>query len=432
MRYNVKPVTEEDVDKHILFTASTWDHSIDMLRDYIAKLEHDFEYEEFRGVNEATAASLLNGIRNQILHHKKLLRKTLNATSAEATPPSTLVSSPYQPPNPDLALMIENPIIWMASLTSTPQPDLTPAPPNLALAKARADYIRAAITNPPIDRWLTALHASYGPLLAQKGDPNHELRVYPSSITRQQATQTTAYNRREHGHRATVLLDFDWHTGLSTPYFVVASKLALAYLQYKAPLDLQNLSSDPLWLSLAPYLPCHTEVWPIGRPAPIQPVTFGGIGSGQKAALTQVKEAVREELQILNTQGIIYETFEIEPRLIQNHAPNWDYQIPKVIFNQDNLFFLNRALQWNSDRVRLARDRRGARGPLWGTRLHLKAFGDRSSDVPDFIFPSHEVVPTELYDEHTRDLCPLEQALPTITSATYQTNKVSLKGIWIL
>ena len=432
MRYGIPPINDDFLKAHEPPLLTSWPGTLDELRDQIEDLKLKFETLEPQGTYEQQQQQLLY-VKKQIAYKTNLLARIKRGAAAEATPVSTLISSPYSSPDPDLALLIENPIVWMASLTSTPTHTQPTDLPNFDAAKTRAAYIRTTLQNPPIDKWVAALHSRYHTILRQEGDPKHELRFYQNSISRQQATSATSYNPREHGHRATVLLDFDWNTGLSTPYFVVASKAALAYLQYKSPLDLHNLHTDPLWVALEPLLPCHTEIWPIGRPHPLNPLTFGSLGTtARKQTRTAVKEAIIDEIQILQSQNILFEMFEIEARYIRSHAPNWDYQIPKVVFTPDNLHYLDKALQWNSDKIRLVRDRRSARGPLWGTRVNLKAFGDTGSDTPDFIIPTDEVIPTSLYNPSTRDLLPPEQAFPTILAATNHTNKVNLKGIWLL
>lgn len=431
MRYGIPPIDDAFLKAHEppLLTAPS---SLDQLQDEIAHLQDQFDNSTPLGTYQEQQQQILF-IKRQLAFKTNLLARLKQGVASEATPPSSLILSPYQSPDPDLALLIENPIIWMASLTSTPTHTQPANLPYFDQAKARAAFIRTTLQNPPIDKWVAALTARYHPILRQEGDPPHELRFYPNSISREQATLTTRYNPREHGHRATVLLDFDWHTGLSTPYVVVASKAALAYLQYKTPLDLHNLHTDPLWSALTALLPCHTEIWPVGRPSPLNPLTFGALGdTTHKSIRTAIKDAVIEEIRILQSQSIIFEMFEVETRFIQNHAPNWDYQIPKVVFTPENLHYLDKALQWNSDKIRLVRDRRSARGPLWGTRVTLKAFGDTNSDTPDFIIPSNEVIPTSLYDQHTRDLLSLERAFPTILAAAQHSTKVNLKGIWLL
>ena len=433
MRYGIRPIDDDYLKTHEPPLLASWHGSIEQLEDEINALQLKFDTWEPPYHDPKDRKSQLEYVKMRLANHIGLLKRKRRGAAAEATPPSRLVTPYNTPTPPDLSMLLENPIIWMTRLTMEPTPAQPTGLPHLDAAKAKAAYIRTTLQNPPIDKWVAALSSRYHSILRQEGDPTHELRFYQNSQTRQQAALSTLYNTREYGHRATVLLDFDWNTGLSTPYFVVASKAALAYLQYKTPLDLHNLHTDPLWVALEPLLPCHTEIWPLGRPHPFSPLTFGGIGTtALKQNRLMVKEAIIEEIQILESQNILFEMFEIEARYILNHAPNWDYQIPKVVFTPDNLHYLDKALQWNSDKIRLVRDRRSARGPLHGTRVHLKAFGDTTSNSPDFIIPSDEVVPTSLYDPITRDLLPPERAFPTILAAAQHSTKVDLTGIWLL
>lgn len=391
--------------------------------------------EDFQPIKDNEALTLSNymslkrGLATAILQK----RAYTNGYAREATSVSEMVSSSFQPREDDSHLLLENPVIWMAN--AYPE-NVAPLPPTgnpiLDRARKRADAIRAALTSPPIDQWTKALRAKYGRILDLNQTAPQPVHFYKDERERNLRTTMTAYNIHPHGHRASILLDLDWHSGLSTAYFVVASKAALAYLQYKSPLDLHNLHTDPIWNALSFYLPCHTEIWPL----PIQPVTFGRIGTyptEYKRHSKAVQASAIDTLRMLSNQQIEFEMPEIEYRFIRNHSPNWDYQIPKVFFTPENLHYLDRALQWNSDRVRLTRDRLGTRGTIPGTRVQLRPYGEQVEDGEEreIIIPTDEVIPTKMVDG--TDLLPFNEVCPTIAqAATNHPKKVIPGKVWLI
>lgn len=381
--------------------------------------------------------SQLNMMRFILIRHLNWKQAILHGYARTAEPPSQEISGIYNQSSPDFSTLIENPYVWMRNQYQyqvQPTPSLSTCLPRLQRAKQHADQLRTILQNPLIDPWLSALRAQYGHLLATPTTPAPLTGVafFETLQERLQANHPLVTN--PHGHKATILLDLDWNSGRSTPYFVVAPRIALNYLWYKTPLDLRNITRDPLWAALQPLLPGHAEIWPL----PISgPVTFGEIGTyKEREAFKEIERAVLELLPILSRQSIPFEMPELENRFVLGHAPNWDYIIPKAVFEHDNLRYLDVGLTWNSDKIRLTRDRLGSRGPLEGSRVQLRAFGskgEQTGEPRELILPTSEVIPTSLYDQTSTDLKSLADALPTIVhAASRYPDRVKMKELWIL
>lgn len=425
-------LTPDDVSEgHPLYTVP-----LEVLEPIIEKLRND--YNNIDPPHNPRKEVTIREIRRRrylLIRHLNWREAIIHGYARAAEPPSQDLCNIYNPTSPDFSTLIENPYIWMRNQTDTkPLPSTTSSRPRLQRAKQQADHLRTIFSAPPIHRWISAVQAHYGHLLATQTTPAALTGVayFNSLQERLQANHPLVTN--PHGHRASILLDLDWLTGRSTAYFVVAPRLALSYLWYKTPLDLLNLHLDPLWTALQPLLPGHVEIWPL----PIAgPVTFGEIGTyKEKEAFRSIERATVELLPILDRQSIPFEMPELENRFIQNHAPNWDYIIPKAVFEHDNLRYLDVGLTWNSDRIRLTRDRLGARGPIEGSRVQLRAFGskgERTGEPRELILPSSEVIPTSLYDPVSTDLKSLAEALPTIVhAASRYPDRVKMKELWIL
>lgn len=425
-------LTPEDVSEgHPLYTTP-----IEVLEPIIEKLRND--YNNFDPPSDLKKENIVRELRRRrylLIRHLNWKEAIIHGYARTAEPPSQELCNIYNPTSPDFSTLIENPYIWMRDHADPKAtPSQTPSRPRLQRAKQQANYLRTILSDPPIRPWISTVQAHYNHLLATPTNPAPLTGVayFDSLQERLQANHPLVIN--PHGHRASILLNLDWTTGRSTPYFVVAPRLALSYLWYKTPLDLLNLHSDPLWNALQPLLPGHVEIWPLPIPGP---VTFGEIGTyKEKEAFRQIERATVEVLPVLDRQSIPFEMPEMENRFIQSHAPNWDYIIPKAIFEHDNLRYLDVGLAWNSDKIRLTRDRLGARGPIEGSRVQLRAFGskgERTGEPRELILPSSELVPTTLYDPNTTDLKSLAEAIPTIVhAASRYPDRVKMKELWIL